>query len=166
MKKYLSFFVLIIFLNCSKEQVKTIDIEGDWHTGYKYNGDDEALNKNPSNYVYEEFFLKENRVFQFQNILGYRSPYFYKIKNDTLFCSYNLKGDYESSGKIVILNKNKFYLEVNNQKLYFFRLLNVKNTLSNFIRNKNKDDFVFEQKGTIYTQGFINRSKKYHSTLK
>lgn len=145
--------------SCSVDKNKQNFIEGNWYTSSL----EKEVEKEFS-FVYQELYLSKNQIFYFDNHFGFKKPSYYKIKNDSLFMSFFSEKDYDFVSKIILTN-NKFSLIGTKDSLHFFRLKNVKNTLDKFIIS-NDSILGFKQKGTEFSQGFIERSEEYLLALK
>ncbi|CAL2103941.1 conserved protein of unknown function [Tenacibaculum sp. 190130A14a] len=155
-------FFSILFLSCT-ENKDSISIEGNWYIGDLATDENEFREGN-ENFVYQELYINKSQFFHFKSIIGFRKPYYYKIENDTLFLRGNKNEDFESIGKLTF-NKKGFSVINKEGPLNFFRLQNVDNTLDKFIKKKD-NSYFFEQKGTKYTQGFLDRKNEYYTKLK
>lgn len=162
-KRVFTFLLPFLFVNCVN---KEIDLKGDWYTGTTKKSLKETVINDSHNFVYEEYHITENMIFKYQNLLGYSFPLKYEISNDSLFVSGLNPTEYEFSGVIKRINKNKFSLKIDNHELEFFRLNKVNNTLGKFIKKTDETRYEFVQEKTEYTQGFIVRSEKHHTSIK
>ncbi|MFK8059322.1 MAG: hypothetical protein AB8B78_04440 [Polaribacter sp.] len=131
-------------------------MKGNWYTVNLLKDGSKEIN-----FIYQEVYFSKNQMFYFNNISGFRVPNFYKVKNDSLYMSFFLNKDYDFLSRI-IYDDNNFSIIGMEDTIHFYKLKNVKNTLDKFlIINDSISDF--NQKGTEFTQGFINRSQKYYT---
>lgn len=159
MRFFLFIIVVILISSCNFSEKEQSFIEGNWYTISLEKGVEKELQ-----FIYQELYLSKNKIFCFDNHLGFKSPSYYKIKKDSLFMSFFSNRDFEFLSKIIYTN-DKFTLVNKKDSLHFFRLKNVKNTLDKFIIFKDSI-FDFQQKETEFSQRFINRSEEYLLKLK
>lgn len=145
--------------SCSISKKDQNFIEGNWYTSSLEKGVEKELQ-----FAYQELYLSKNQIFCFDNHLGFKIPSYYKIKEDSLFISFFSNKNFEFLSKIIYTD-DKFSLVNKKDSLHFFRLKNVKNTLEKFIIFKDSI-FDFEQQGTEFSQGFIDRYEEYLLNLK
>lgn len=155
--KYFFLFLLIISLSCSNKITKSKDLQGNWYTIKSLKNTNKELDV-----IYQEIYFSNNQIFCFNSISGFRVPNYYKLQNDSLFISFFLDKDYDFLSKIIYENDNTFSISQIEDRVYFYRLKNVKYSLDKFlIINDSISDFY--QKGTEFTQGFINRSQNIYT---
>ena len=154
--KHICLFLLIILSNCSGKVTELKNLQGNWYTINSQKETNKELGS-----TYQEIYFSNNQIFYYNSISGFRVPNFYKIKNDSLYMSFYLNYDYDFLGKIIYYD-DKFSITRMEDTINFYKLKNIENTLDKFlIISDSISDF--HQKGTEFTQGFINRSQKNYS---
>ncbi len=130
-------------------------------SNYTYADLDSIDIKEDLNYYYEEVFLTKNKIFTYSNIEGFKSPYGYIVKKDSLFTGVGSNDLYfKFRAKIKVINKDEILLiDSLNRKGKLFRMID-KPTLDKFI-NFNAKYPRFEQQNIEYSQKFIDRSENY-----
>jgi hypothetical protein len=159
MRFFLLIIVIVLTSSCRISKKNQNFIEGNWYTSSLEKGVEKELQ-----FAYQELYLSKNKIFCFDNYSGFKMPSYYKVKDDSLFLSFFSNKDFEFLSKIIYTD-DKFSLVNKKDSLHFFRLKNVKNTLDKFIIFKDSI-FDFEQQGTGFSQGFIDRYEEYVLNLK
>jgi hypothetical protein len=154
--KYLYIFIVSISLGCSHKATELNNLQGNWYTI-----NTPKISNTEFDFVYQEIYFSNNRIFYYNNISGFRVPNYYKVKNDSLYMSFYKDKDFDFLS-VIIYGDDKFSISKMEDTVHFYKLKNVKNTLDKFlILNDSISDF--HQKETEFTQGFINRSEKTYS---